>query len=94
MGTNSAILCQRVLNNTRQVMAIQIIAICQAIDYLKIESKLSPFTRELYQMARHIVPIFIQDSPKYEEIAAIEKLIMETEINLPKSVVKEELVRL
>ncbi|MGZ2369700.1 HAL/PAL/TAL family ammonia-lyase [Ancylomarina sp. YFZ004] len=94
MGTNSAILCQRVLNNTRQVLAIQIIAICQAVDYLKIESNLSPFTRELYQMARHIVPIFIEDSPKYEEIAAIEKLIMETEITLPKSVVKEELVSL
>ncbi|BAX82433.1 HAL/PAL/TAL family ammonia-lyase [Labilibaculum antarcticum] len=89
MGTNSAILCQRVLNNTRQVLAIQIIAVCQAIDYLKIESKLSPFTQKLYSMARDIVPVFIEDTPKYEEMAAIEKLIKECEIKLPTFVESE-----
>jgi len=91
MGTNSALICQRVLNNTRQVMAIQIIAVCQAIDYLKIENKLSSFSKELYTMARNIVPKFIMDTPKYEEMAAIEKMIRENNISIPKSV-KNELI--
>jgi len=83
MGTNSALICQRVINNTRQVIAIQIIAVLQAIDYLKIENELSPFTREIFKIGRSIVPIFIEDSPKYEEIAAMEKLILSTEIEIP-----------
>lgn len=91
MGTNSAILCQRVLNNTRQVLAIQIIAVCQAIDYLKIESDLSEFTHKLYKMARSIVPQFVEDSPKYEEIEAMEKLIKEFEMEIPKSKKIEQL---
>jgi histidine ammonia-lyase len=84
MGTNSAIICQRVINNTRQVLAIQIIAVLQAIDYLKIESELSPFTQKIYKMARSIVPVFIEDTPKYEEMAAMEKMIHTTEVKLPK----------
>lgn len=89
MGTNSALICQRVINNTRQVIAIQIIAVLQAIDYLQIEAELSPFTQNIYQMARTIVPKFIEDTPKYEEMAAIEKMIFETEIRIPKSAKNE-----
>jgi histidine ammonia-lyase len=84
MGTNSALMCKRVINNTRQVVAIQIIAVLQAVDYLNIEDKLSPFTKNVYKMARSIVPKFVDDTPKYEEIAAIEKMILETELCLPK----------
>ena len=83
MGTNSAIICQRVINNTRQVLAIQIIAVLQAIDYLNIKNELSPFTQEIYKMARSIVPVFIEDTPKYEQMAAMEKMIRKTEIKLP-----------
>jgi histidine ammonia-lyase len=86
MGTNSALICKRVINNTRQVVAIQIIAVLQAIDYLNIEDKLSSFTQNIYKMARSIVPKFVEDTPKYEEIAAIEKMIRETELSLPKAV--------
>jgi hypothetical protein len=35
-------------------------------------------------MARSIVPVFIEDTPKYEEMAAMEKMIHTTEIKLPK----------
>ncbi len=86
MGANSALMCKRVINNTRQVVAIQIIAVLQAIDYLNIENKLSPFTQDIYKMARAIVPVFVEDTPKYEEIAAIEKMIRDTELSLPKTV--------
>lgn len=71
MGTNSALLCQQVIENSFQVMAIHMMALVQAVDCLKIAEKLSPVTRELYNQVRAIVPVFIEDTPKYQEIVAV-----------------------
>ena len=71
MGTNSALLCQQVVENSFQVMAIHMMALVQAVDCLKIADKLSPTTRELYNQVRAIVPVFVEDTPKYQEIAAV-----------------------
>ena len=75
MGTNSALICQRVIENSYQVMAIHMMALVQAIDYLKIADKLAPTTHKLYNEIRAIVPIFIEDTPKYKEIEAIIKYL-------------------
>lgn len=71
MGTNSALLAQRVIDNGFQVMAIHLMALVQAVDYLKIKDELSVKTRTLYDRVREVVPLFIEDSPKYEEIEAL-----------------------
>ena len=71
MGTNSALICQRVIENSYQVMAIHMMALVQAVDCLKIADRLAPTTRELYNQVREIVPVFIEDTPKYKEIAAV-----------------------
>ena len=71
MGTNSALICQRVIENSFQVMAIHMMALAQAVDCLKIADKLAPTTRDLYNQVREIVPVFVQDTPKYKEIEAI-----------------------
>ena len=71
MGTNSALICQRVIENSYQVMAIHMMALAQAVDCLKIADKLAPATRELYDQVRNIVPVFVEDTPKYKEIEAI-----------------------
>ena len=71
MGTNSALICQRIIDNSYQVMAIHMMALVQAVDCLKIVDKLAPATRELYNKVREIVPVFVEDTPKYKEIAAI-----------------------
>ena len=71
MGTNSALICQRVIENSYQVMAIHMMALAQAVDCLKIADKLAPTTRDLYNQVREIVPVFVQDTPKYKEIEAI-----------------------
>lgn len=68
MGTNSAEIAAKVIENSYQVMAIHLIAICQAIDYLKITDKLSSYSNKIYQSIRKIVPKFILDTPKYEDI--------------------------
>ena len=71
MGTNSALICKRVVENSYQVMAIHMMALVQAVDCLKIADKLAPATREMYDQVRAIVPVFVEDTPKYKEIEAI-----------------------
>ena len=68
MGTNSALICAHVIENSYQVMAIHMMALVQAVDCLNIAEELSPATKELYNQVREIVPSFIEDTPKYEEI--------------------------
>ena len=72
MGTNSAIICRRVIDNAFQVMSIHYMALAQAVDCLKIADRLAPATRKTYNEIRAIVPVFIEDTPKYKEI---EKMI-------------------
>ena len=75
MGTNSALICQRVIENSYQVMAIHMMALVQAVDCLKIADKLAPATKELYDQIRAIVPVFIEDTPKYKEIEQVMKFL-------------------
>lgn len=77
MGTNSALICARVVENGFQVMAIQMMALAQAVDCLGAKDKLAPTTKALYDKVRAIVPLFVEDTPKYEEIVAIEKMLKE-----------------
>ncbi|MBQ2351909.1 MAG: aromatic amino acid lyase, partial [Bacteroidales bacterium] len=75
MGTNTALLCKRVIDNCFQVMAIHYIALAQATDCLEIASKLSPVTRAQYDAIRNLVPKFIEDTPFYDDIANVEKYL-------------------
>lgn len=75
MGTNSALLCKRVIENGFQVVSILMIALVQAVDCLGAADKLAPATRRLYEEIRAIVPAFADDTPKYREIERIEKLL-------------------
>lgn len=72
MGTNSALLCQKVIDNAYQVMSILYIALAQATDCLELADKLSPKTKEQYDAIRIICPKFIDDTPFYEEVANTE----------------------
>ncbi|MCR4681551.1 MAG: aromatic amino acid ammonia-lyase [Bacteroidales bacterium] len=82
MGTNSAILCKRVIDNSYQVMAIHYIALAQAIDCLKIADKLAPFTQQIYNEIRQIVPVYIEDSPKDADIENVIHYLRDKNINL------------
>lgn len=75
MGTNSAILCARVVENSFQVMAIHLMALVQAVDCLELADRLAPVTRDLYDRVRALVPRFVEDSPKYEEIERLITLL-------------------
>jgi len=71
MGCNAALLAHRVIDNTFDVLAIQTIALMQAIDYLKCHSRLSTATHSLYIAVRSIMPSFTEDQPKYKELQRV-----------------------
>lgn len=71
MGTNAALLTRKVIDNTFQVLAIEMITIIQAIDYLDIRDKLSTFTRIRYDELREIIPVFREDTVKYHDIRIV-----------------------
>lgn len=80
MGSNSALIAQRVIDNAYQVMSIEMMALVQAVDCLKIEDKLSDKTRRLYDEVRGIVPCFVEDTPKYKEIEKLTDYLVSNKI--------------
>lgn len=82
MGTNSALLCKQVIDNAFQVMSIHMIALAQATDCLKISKKLGKASKSCYDKVRAIIPLFVEDSPFYEQIAAVEKYLRNNPLNL------------
>jgi histidine ammonia-lyase len=71
MGANSAQLARKVIDNTYQVLSIELMSIIQAIDYLNIEHRLSSYTHDKYRQLRNLVPRFAEDTIKYLEIKKI-----------------------
>ncbi|BDS15628.1 HAL/PAL/TAL family ammonia-lyase [Aureispira anguillae] len=75
MGTNSSSATRRVIENAYQVIAIEFVAIVQAIEYLQIEDKLSSFTKELYQELKTITPPFVEDTTMYQRNTAVKEYL-------------------
>jgi histidine ammonia-lyase len=82
MGTNTALLCKKVIENCYQVMAVQYIALAQATDCLKIVDKLSPTSKKVYDDIRKIMPTIVEDQTFYREIAAVETYLKENPLQL------------
>ena len=77
MGSNAALLTARVIENAFEVMAIEFLAIIQAIDFLNIELKMSPQTKIFYQTFRNIAPVFIDDEVKYPVLLKLKNYLKE-----------------
>jgi histidine ammonia-lyase len=75
MGCNAAMMTKRVIDNSFEVLSIQLMSLLQAIDYLNCEAKLSSATFEIYTAARKIFPKFIDDLPKYKDLQKIKNFI-------------------
>lgn len=80
MGTNSALIAKHVIENSFQVMSIHFIALIQAVEYLKIENKMAEKTRTVYHELRSLVPVFINDTPKYKEIETVANYLKTKEL--------------
>ena len=81
MGTNAALLTQKVIQNTFEVLSIETITLVQAIEYLKVKNKLSGAGQFLYENIRKIIPEFKEDSTLYSAIDKVKKYLTESDIN-------------
>lgn len=71
MGTNSALMAAKVIENAFQVLSIQYMALLQAIDYLEIKDKISVESIKVYNELREVFPLFIEDSPLCGDIERV-----------------------
>ncbi len=79
MGTSAALITMKVIDNSFEVLAIQMMTVLQAIDFLECVPMLSAATLAVYNNVRKIFPKFIGDSPKYKDLESIKKYLEESE---------------
>ena len=73
MGCNAALMTKKVIDNSFEVLGIQMMTVLQAIDYLECLPRLSSETLNIYTAIRKIFPKFIGDQPKYKDLEKIKK---------------------
>lgn len=78
MGTNSAVICRKVIENAFEVLAIEAITIIQAIEYLDFKDKVSSSTKELYDEIRKIIPAFSDDMVMYPYLEKVKQYLKNT----------------
>ncbi len=81
MGCNAALMTKRVIDNSFEVLAIHLMTILQAVDYLECQDRLSITSKRVYDEVRAIFPKFIEDAPKYKDLNRV-KVFLESSANL------------
>jgi len=71
MGTDAALLTSKVLDNAYIVLAIESLALCQAVDFLKVKNQLSKNSKQLYEFVRQSVPTVFEDRQLQPELQAL-----------------------
>lgn len=77
MGTNSAMMARHVIENGFHVMAIHMMATCQAIDLLDQEqrARLCEKTQKVYGMIRAVAPVIGDDVPQSDNIRKVTEVL-------------------
>lgn len=75
MGTNAAVMCSNVIENTFEVLAIELITIIQAIEFVKCQDKLSTASKKMYDDLRAIVPVFAEDMVMYPYVQKVKEFL-------------------
>ncbi|MGI9552871.1 MAG: HAL/PAL/TAL family ammonia-lyase [Aurantibacter sp.] len=75
MGTNAALITKKVIENAFEVIAIEMITVVQAIEYLNAKDKVSTKTRNMYNAVRNIVPPFKEDLIMYPYVNQVKDFI-------------------
>ena len=81
MGTNAAMMTKKVIDNTYHVLAIEMMSILQAVEYLGIKEKMSCFSLGIFEDLRKIVPKFTDDKVKYKDVQKIEQYLLENKLH-------------
>lgn len=80
MGTNSAWLTKKVIDNAYEVLAIQLLTLIQAVEALDCAAQLSSKSKKVYADIRAIVPIFKEDIVLSPFLTAIKNHTMEHDL--------------
>lgn len=80
MGTNAALICAKVIENTFEILSVHALAIIQAISIKNFQEKLSPATRWMYDELSALAPPFVEDTPSNERLLKVKMWLMETEV--------------
>ncbi len=75
MGTNAALITKKVIENAYEVIAIEMITVVQAIEYLGVQDKVSSKTKSMYDAVRKIVPAFKEDLIMYPYVNQVKDFI-------------------
>ncbi len=75
MGTNAALITKKVIENAYEVIAIEMITVVQAIEYLGVQDKVSSKTKSMYDAVRKIVPAFKEDLIMYPYVNQVKNFI-------------------
>ena len=76
MGTNAALITKKVIENAYEVLAIELITIVQAIEYLDVKNEVTENTRSMFDAIRAIVPKFKEDIVMYPYVNAVKAFLM------------------
>jgi histidine ammonia-lyase len=79
MGTNAALITKKVIENAFEVVAIELITIVQAIEYLEVKEKVSSKTKKMFDEIREIVPAFAEDVVMYPYVNKVKEYIINSE---------------
>jgi histidine ammonia-lyase len=83
MGTDSALLAQKIQENCYIVQTIELFALCQAVDYLNISSSLSPESKKLFKFVRSHIKKLVNDREIQAELGSfLSEIPSWPEINL------------
>jgi histidine ammonia-lyase len=76
MGCNAALLTKKVIDNSFDVLSVQLLALMQAIDFLKCQPRLSSFTLKVYEEVRQICPALTEDKPGHTAIRNVSRYLI------------------
>ncbi len=71
MGTDSALLTARVIENAYIVLAVQLVTLAQTVDYAGVREKYSKSSRQLFNGVRAIFPSVTVDREAAKELALV-----------------------
>ena len=76
MGTNAAVITAKVIENAFEVLAIELITIVQAIDFLEQKDQISSVTKKMYHDVRAIIPTFKEDQVMYPFVQKVKDYLI------------------
>src|SRR5579872_3999945 len=79
MGCNAALMTKRVIDNSFEVLAIHLVTILQAIDYIECHDRLSSVSKSLYDQVRPVFPKFVEDKARYKDMSLVKDFLENSE---------------